>query len=309
MKRRDVLATAAVSGGSLLAGCAGIGDSNGGGTDVGARIDEAIEFLVENDEELDELDGDDPPDSFDATSMHDRADDAEAALDEGEGDASDEQQETIDVLRATATFQREAGDYGERWVEFDNCLDTVDAYVGNEEWQAASDEFGRCNGVLDDLSDQLQATIDALDAVDTDRLASEADIEYDDPDEELWLVAEELDALGEYLDGLERFVAGVAHFVDGQEEIEAENWGTAASIYEDARTDFEASATTMRDLEDDPDTPGQFRSDVVELRCSAEAFTDASDEMVLGANDADRGNYTSAEEHFQAADQAADRCQ
>lgn len=316
MDRRRFIATAAVAAGSVLAGCSegGDGDSDDDGqsddgddTDPSERIDAAIEDLEANDEELDVFE-DDAPDSFDATSIEQRADDADAALDEAEASASSEQQTTIETLRATATFQREAGEYGALEVEFQHCLDAVDAYIANDEWQSAADELAGCNETLSQLNDQFDDTASALEDVDTERLASETDIEYEEPTEELWLAADELDVVAAYLDGLGQFVDGVAHWEEGDGYVEQENWTAAASAFDDGRVDFQASASTLQGIEDDPDTPGEIQPDVIELRCSADAFATASDEMAMGCTDADAGRFGEAEDHFDAADQAIQSC-
>lgn len=316
MDRRAFIATTAAAGGSLLAGCTGFGQGDGGSddqndgdeTDPSERIDVAIEALEANDDEFDVLEDDDEADSFDATSIEERADDAETALDEAEANASSEQQTTIETLRATATFQREAGEYGELEVEFQHCLDAVDAYVENDEWQSAADELGDCNETLSQLNDQYDDTASALEDVDTEQLSSDTDIEYEEPTEELWLVADEFDAIEAYLDGLGQFIDGVAHWEEADGYIDQENWTAAASAFDDGGVDFQASASTLQALEDNPDTPGDIQPDVIELRCSADAFDTASDEMAKGCTDADAGRFGEAEDHFDAADQAIESC-
>lgn len=303
--RRSVLVTTSTVTCSVLAGC--LGDDGGNSEEA---YDEAVSYLEENAETLDEFaERDEIPDQFAASTVENRADLAEEKLDEFEDGASDEQQERVDNARAITTYQREVAEFNGMLVEFDNCLDTVNAYVDAERFEAANGELSACRDTFDDISNQLDRVESAHGAIDPSLVEDESELEYEQNEVELQVARAELDVLDRFIEGFAQFMEGTEAMVGGFESYEDENFGTAATQFETAEGQFEESEETLALLEADPDTPQQLQPDVVEFHCAAEAFYTASGHYVDAASAAADRNWAASEDSFEDGNAALERCE
>lgn len=304
--RRSLLVTTSTATCWVLAGC--LGDDSGGNSEE--TYDEAVSYLEENAGTLDEFaERDGIPDQFAASTVEDRADLAEEKLDEFEDGASDEQQERVVNARAIATYQREAAEYNGMLVEFDNCLDTVDAYVDAGRFEATSDELSACRDTFDDITNQLDRVESAHGEIDPSLVEDESELEYERNEVELQLARVELDALDRFIEGFTQFIGGTEAMVGGFESYEDENFGSAATQFETAEGQFEESEETLALLEADPDTPQQLKPDVVEFHCAADAFYTATGHYADAARAAANRNWATSDDRFEDGNAALEQCE
>lgn len=311
MRRRHLLASVAAVGLGSLAGCAGSSDDGDGATReaVEERIDDAAGYLETNQEAFRTFgESDETPDTFDAGAIERRVDDAVDELDEAEGDASGESLDRIESLRAIGEFQLEAAEFNERFVDWSACLQTAESYIDVERLEDAATELEECDASFQELDDQYERTRDAFEEIDPDQLDEDTRLEYRDGEEEFVVGRQELDSVDALTDGLATFVDALVRFSEGSDALDGERWADAEAAFEEARTEFQQSADTLADLESDTDTPEQMRPDVIEFHCGAEALAEASGEFADGAAAADRGDARTAQDHFEAGGEAAERC-
>lgn len=303
--RRSLLAT--VSGLSFMsiAGCLAGDDSN----DSKEGYEDALALLEENKKSLDEFaEAEETPDSFNEQDIKRRADAVDEKLDEAEKGAADEDQAIIDNARSIADYQREAAEYNSLFVEFNNCFDTVDAYMTAERFEAANDELDHCKEVFGDIQDQFEDVEGAYSDIDQDLVTENAKLNYDRLGDNLQVTGEELEALDRFLDGFDQFLDGADVIFKALDNFENEEFDAAEPKFKTAESKFEKSEETLALLEADPNTPEQFKPDIIEFHCYTEAFYEASGYYADSAAAAADRNWDEAEELATKADEALNQC-
>lgn len=288
-----------------IAGCLGSSSEE-------ARDDynDAIDLLHENDELLSNFaESDEIPDDFNAEEIKRRADSAEEKLDAAEEEASDEDQELIENARKYSEYQREAAEYNALLVEFNNCFKTVDAYIEADRFDAASNQAGECQDILSEVQQQLEATTNAHADVDPDLFGEDGDLEYADQDDQLQLQQNGLETLDQFIEGFQTFIAGSNLFIEGLEYYDEEQFGRAEDRIRESTKEFETSEETLGLLEVDPDTPEQFKPDIIEMHCYSESFLEASEYYADSAAAAEKGNWEQAEEYASEGETALEQCE
>lgn len=288
-----------------IAGC--LGSSSNEAED---NYDDAVDLLDENDELLNDFaESEEMPDDFSAEEVKRRVSSAEEKLDAADGEVSNENQELVENARKYAEYQREAAEYNSLLVEFNGCLDTVEAYIGADRFSAASDQTEDCQETLSEAQQQLEATTNAYADIDSNLFVESGDLEYADQDDRLQLEKSELDTLDPFLDGFQKFIAGSDLFIEGLDYYDAQQFGLAEERIRESNDKLETSEETLALIEADPDTPEQFKPDVIEMHCYADSFLEASEHYADSSAAAARRDWNQAEEYAEDGESALDRCE
>lgn len=303
--RRSFVITASSLSCLSIAGCLGSSESE----DAEQSYEDALSLLDENAASLDEFgDYDEIPEEFDDEEIKQRADLADEKLDDAESGISDDDQELVENARAVAAYQRAAADYCSLVVDFGRCFDTIDAYVGADRFEAANDELDECQDLLAEVQDQYGTVDDRHSEIDSDLIEDDAKLEYEQFETGLQVHGAELDALDRFVDGFQQFMDGAVVVFEAFEHFDTEAYGSAEPKFRTAKDDFEQSEETLALLEADPDTPQQFKSDIIEFHCYAESFYETSGYYAESAAAAANDDWDRAEQYAIEGDAALDQC-
>lgn len=322
-RRRFLTSLTAITATAGLAGCSGIldedneendenGDNAGGNgnesengqddTDAQAeeRYNEAIDFLVANQEQLDTLESEDAErDSKDLEEMRDRLADAEVALDDAETHSDDDFLEQVEAARDVADFQALLVDSHEHDLDIDEALDAADAFFDTDQLERATQEYESVTAMVGDARSFLGDLETAYAELDTEPI-DEPTLSYDgEVSDYIRLDARsDLDIIESFAAAMAETSRGFQQMFDGIEEYEVETYAVAEDSFESARDVFESAHTTFENLQDRDDLPTGIRGSFIELA----ALTDTAGESIALYADATRaaqnGNMEEAEALF-----------
>lgn len=270
------------------------------------RYDEAVSELVANAETLDRLTAEDTdPTGSDVDGIERRLEDAEAALDEADEAADDALEAELDAARDVVALQQALARYYREVVGFENTLETGLAYWETLELDRATEEFEQAQDDVWEAIDRLEAARDVHaemthGVVEAERLDYSGEFwEHVNPDS-----VAEVEVLEEFLVGLQQFTTTLDLTLDGFDAFEQEEYAQASERFESAEDEVDATLGTFREIEDDPETPDEFRPDVIELRGEVEAWQEALDYYAAAASAGEEGEFQEAEELFRAGNEA-----
>ncbi|AGB15576.1 hypothetical protein Halru_0957 [Halovivax ruber XH-70] len=269
----------------------------------------AVDLLKQNSEVFNEYGSQEElPDSFNKEEIHRRVNSAEQHLDEAKSGADDELSAKIDNAEAIAKYQRKAASYNALLVDQKHCMDSFGSLSSAERWEDANKKIKECVSGFDETEKALTETQSAYNDIDQELLDEEGRLEVEDLGDELQFEEETLNVVGELINSFDLFAEGMPVLMGGFEDYEAENWHSSQEKFEEARDTFAQSEGRLSELENDPDLPASFESDVVETRCYVDALREGTDYWAKSAAAANRRNWNDAEYYAQEGNTAFDRC-
>lgn len=290
-----------------LSGCSSLGSSQSN-----EHIETARDALSENEETFqsynEQLENGETP-NLDAEQIRLRVDRANEALDDAEDDASDEQIEQIEALRAWGDFQMERADGFELSIRFTSKWETVSAHLDSEQYSQAKTALGELSGLHADLKTKIGEIEAAYDEVSRSALADGGLEAYHDQITN-WLsnIREWLEVTKILLDGIDPLLTGLLIYKEGANAYQNENYSKAVEDFGNARTEFAVAERELQKLEGYDATFPTLEASTVRIICVAGALKEAADYLQESAEAAEQGNYDRAREMANKAQESANKC-
>lgn len=309
MKRRAFLkkSVAASTVAVAMAGC-----SSGSSSQVNENIESARDTLLENEETFENVSdhfqsGDTP--NFNPEQIRTRVDRAKETLGEVEGDASDEQAEVIDALLNWGDFQVRRAEGIELSIQLTSKWETVSTYLQTQQYEQAQTALDEADTIYDNFQTEFEEMVSAYENVDQDVL-EEGGLEAYDEQMSNWFsqIRNWADGVEIYLNGFDPLLTGFVLYQDGTEEYQNEAYSEAVEVYQEAETEFAVAERELEALEEYSTDFPSIESDAVRLICTAGALSESSSLMAQSAREASQGNYESARDYANQAEQAASEC-
>lgn len=310
MERRKFLVAALGSGGSLaIAGCLGDDEES---IDVEALIESVDNDLRAAVDELDEAveEAKDPVSSdsqaIETRPITARLDEASADLETARGEATDEQLRRIEALEgAIDCFRALVEAFGALGHAFDE-YDTADQYFDLDRFEDAIDAFERTEQRTVEAKGHVSDARDAFEQVDPDAMDN---LDHTDLTELAVAIdeVEEVIVTMEYLAvGIRELAAAMIPFENANQALDAGQFEAAAAAYSESSNRFCVAFTTFQEAE--IEVSADFRSDMIDMSCQAEALSDATDHFAKGAEAFADGREQDGWDHFDDGEAALKRC-
>lgn len=295
-----------------MAGCSGITED----TDKAENeLDQASDYIEENNDILDEFkeatevatSGYTP--QFDHTEFERNIEQARTHVENAEDAAPETYGGDITYYYAVLEYQAEAGEGNALIEDYLLCLETMDSLIAADRWEDAANQHEDCVEVLNDVELQINATVDALDSIDTSDLSETEQFEYVALKEDFTVSQGELPALFDFHEGMQSFFDGMVEILDALEALEVENTGTAKRAFSRAEGYFSDATSIYEQLETASELPDDLRPDVIEMHCFMSAFESAAGHWYNGVEAYENGNEPRYNAEFDAADAALEQCE
>lgn len=245
--------------------------------------------------------------SFDENGIRQSLSEANEHLDAAEGaDLSADQRADVEDMRNAAAF---LGALTDAMVEIDaafNEQEVAQSYVDTERFEDGIETLDDARSAFRDASDELSEAETEFEALDDGSFERIDGTTYAEVEDSLSTTSRLIDMMDPFLTGYREFVRGYERFSVGTDAVDAERYRDAASEYDTAAVRFDGAESAFMDAEDA--APPEMRSDVIELTCLTGALADASRRFAAGTRALDDGDRETANEEFEAAQTALDRC-
>lgn len=320
--RRAVLATTTSAAIVGIAGCLGAtedpdeGDPDEEDTDEAEdELDQAADYIEENGDLLDEFEeatsvttSEDTPE-FDYTTFERNIDRARVHLENAEDAAPETYGDAIKFYHTVLDYQVEIGKCNALIEDYLLCLETMDALIAADRWEDAADQHKDCVETLRDVESQLDASVNALNEIDTIDLSEPEQLGYDATEEDLTVTQAELPALFDFHEGMQSFLEGMTEMLDAMEAFEDEETGAAKRGFSRAEGHFADAESVYEQLETDPELPDDLKPDVIEMHCFMSAFEEAAGHWYNAVEAYENRNESRYNNELDAADAALERCE
>lgn len=299
MHRRTTLLLGASLAGTALSGClGGTTDDDGGDANGQAAFDDAIEYLLDNAAQLDDLsDSSASRDEDDVSELRGRLDDATAALDDADGSGSDEK---IEAARTVATFQEKLIEAHDLGIQTETAYDEAETYDDNEEDELAVEKYEDALDLIDDQRDLYEDLGEAHEAVDADVL-DEPDLAYDDDIYEYVRVDDpvEFDHFESFITGRRDLAQGWLHLGTGDGMWHAQQWEHAEDEWESGLTVAQRALVEFDDLAADSSVDGTVQTGANMLGGITEMAISMFEKLIVAAQYAQDGADDEAESKYE----------
>ena len=271
--------------------------------EIAAAFETAVEALSTNDEALADHDAAAAPEELDVAAVNERADTAEAALEDIEPHVAGDDADDVEALQAVATYQRYVAGYETARTELLVRLDIIEAYVAIGEPENAAAELPSALDYHDEVEPELTAAERAAEHLQpVGRSETLGDGGHLDGERQTF------ERLGTTLEAADEFLAGAVSMREGLRAFDEERYEDALTAFSAASPSLAASERTFDQLETDEETPQRLRTNVIELRCTAGAFAEAATHFEAAASLATAGERWEAEDRFEDGEAALDQC-
>jgi len=269
-------------------------------TELGRASDE----MNQESEGFDEVEGNA---GFETEPILSHLDEADAALEAVEGNATDEQQEKIDALAATSEWLRTTTGVLDDFTTMMGHVETGLGHFDNNRFEDAIAALQDGQTAREDVSDQLVIANDELESIDADQLG--------DVDEfDLESVRNSFEELNSVVDTMEYFISAFIDMVRGFQDFfpaatayDEGEYADSIDGFADARDHFVTARSTFEEGESAATT--DLESTIRELTCLAGAMRDGAEHYRTAAEAAEMGNTDEADQAVERAQNAMDRCE
>lgn len=317
MDRRTLLRTVAAAGvGVAVAGC-----NQGAGGDDDDEVDEdeaeghieaAAELHVENTEAFASFSGavtgeDETPDTFDEGAVTDRVDEASDELDDAEDVATDEQQDSIESLRAMGEAQADAAALFSGFATMGVTFDEADAATDRDDWEGVARALADMEPAAADAATALEAYRRTVEDVDADAL-EDVDVSVEEFTGAVDPVAQRFETFAVFVEGYRPLVDGIIAFQDGADRLDTEEYGASAEAFATAEARFGESNRVYTENDFRGAYVPDLSADIESIRCQTAALRDAADYFERAALALQDGDQQTANDLAERATQRLNEC-
>ena len=234
-------------------------------------------------------------------------DEARADLSTAREGATDEQLETIDALEDVADFLSEFVDV---FADLGNAMDEFELwsqYIENERWDDAANAAERADAHNQSAIENATVARSSFESIDTTALDDFDEIDRVEIEVSLDEIDAHLDVFDALLTGSEWMARGMKPSMAGANELDQEQYATAAIEFRTASDRFDRAYYTF--VEAEKDAPADLQSDVIEMTCEMKSLRDMAHYYALGSEAMADGDRAVADENFQKAQNAAEQCE
>jgi tetratricopeptide (TPR) repeat protein len=231
---------------------------------------------------------------------------AEAELNAATEFATDDQEDLIDAIEEFVEFGRALVKFLDTFADGYSESYTGFTYLQSERYRDAIAQLRKAEETLQDASDLLTVSrtrFDDLDPVLTDELDQ---VNISKFNEDLDKLERLLPVLITVAVGSRYLSRGMLDYQTAQDHFEAEDLASAAPKFERAAEDFGLAYSEFKAQEDT--APSEVKSTVIEMTCYSKSLRDGSTHLADGSKAYERGDRQRAEELFDEARTAFNRC-
>lgn len=240
---------------------------------------------------------------FDAEAMRDSLDEAEATLDEAGKLASQEEQATIEQLRAVIAWERRLADAMAAVEAGANAVETANSYFQSDRYDDAESKLETALDHYEDARSNLETARTDFGAIDTSVLSS-----FDS--EAATATMDDLDSLVRtqigFTKGFRQLNTGFKQFTTGADEYDDGNWSAAIDPLESASETFATAESTFQGLEEGASQDSV--QSIIQLTCLAGAMKEGTQHFANAAEAESNGNESTFESEQQQAQDATEQC-
>jgi tetratricopeptide (TPR) repeat protein len=267
------------------------------------ELGRASEKMDQASEGFDEVEG---SADFETGPILSHLDEADAALEAAEGNATDEQRETIDALAATSEWLRTTTEALDDFATMMTHVETGLDHFDNNRFEDAIAALQDGQTAREDVSDQLVIANDRLESIDTDRLSDVDEFDFGSVRSSFEELDNAVDTMEYFISGFVDMVRGFRDFFPAATAYDEGEYADATGGFVDARDHFVTARSTFEEGEAVAET--DIESSIMELTCLAGAMRDGADQYRTAAEAAEMGNTDEAEQAVERAENAIDRC-
>lgn len=186
------------------------------------------------------------------------------------------------------------------------ALDTGDAYMDADRFDDAIDEFEVADSELSDTRSRLADANAAFEEIDDEGDFFDV-IEVESRRQDFQHAEAAVETLDHMVTGMIDFARGAREMNAGFDASDQENFAEAASHLDDAKVRFGDAEDSFADAEEA--APPDLQPDAISLVCFAGALRDGSELLAEANRAADDGDWDTANQKFEEAGDAFERCE